>query len=244
MIFRTSGNRRGGHDGNFPKMIFLSLIIHLIVIAALIVSIPTTSRRLTFGTAYSVQLVGAEAALPSREPSLLKDFIQQTEPPEAIVIKHKISSIYSPPAKAQRETQKTTVERPSVNVRQPEKSPAGVGESGTAVADSAAGPKLSDAEMSSQTNEYIAMVWARIKQNWTMPQPLMPDTNITAVIDVRLSRSGALEHAAFEKRSGNRYFDESALRAVKKSAPFPPLPFWVRDNSIAIGIRFHSTELP
>ena len=76
-----------------------------------------------------------------------------------------------------------------------------------------------------------------------MPQALMPKENIETIIDVKISRSGALEHMGFEKRSGNRYFDDSALRAVKKSSPFPPLPYWIMDNSIEIGIRFHSAEL-
>ena len=71
----------------------------------------------------------------------------------------------------------------------------------------------------------------------------MPEKNITTIIDVKISRSGALEYLDFEKRSGNRYFDDSALRAVKKSNPFPPLPYWIRDKSIEIGIRFHSAEL-
>ena len=76
-----------------------------------------------------------------------------------------------------------------------------------------------------------------------MPQSLMPEKDITTIIDVRISRSGALEYVDFEKRSGNRYFDDSALRAVKKSSPFPPLPYWIMDKRIEIGIRFHSAEL-
>ena len=76
-----------------------------------------------------------------------------------------------------------------------------------------------------------------------MPQELMPKENIETIINVKILRSGALEYMGFEKRSGNRYFDDSALRAVKKSSPFPPLPSWIMDSSIEIGIRFHSAEL-
>ena len=76
-----------------------------------------------------------------------------------------------------------------------------------------------------------------------MPQSLLPEKNITAIIDIRIARSGSLEYADFEKRSGNRFFDDSALRAVKKSSPFPPLLYWIMDKSIEIGIRFHSEEL-
>jgi len=114
----------------------------------------------------------------------------------------------------------------------------------TSTGSSAASPaKMSESEINAQTNEYIGVVWSRVKKNWTMPQALMPKENIETIIDVRISRSGALEHMGFEKRSGNRYFDDSTLRAVKKSSPFPPLPSWIMDSRIEIGIRFHSEEL-
>jgi TonB family protein len=47
---------------------------------------------------------------------------------------------------------------------------------------------------------------------------------------------------SFEKHSGNRYFDESAMKAIKKASPFPPFPDSIRDNNIDVGIRFHSME--
>lgn len=238
MIFRTSGNRRGGHDGNFLKMIVLSLIIHLTVLAVLFVTLPATSRRLTFGQTYSVQLVGSDALRSPGETSSLDEFLHRQEPPAAIMIKQKISSIFSTPAKTVRGTQRLTIDKTAAR-QQPEKVLPKTG----APSSVSAGNKMSDAEMNAQTNEYIAAVWSRIRQNWSMPQALLPETNITAVIDVKISRSGALEYADFEKRSGNQYFDESALRAIRKASPFPPLPYWVRDNRIEIGIRFHSTEL-
>ncbi len=238
MTPRTPGKSYRGKNGNFPSMIFLSLSLHLIFITVIFVSIPTHSRHLTFGTAYSVQLVGSEAARPANESSLLKDVLQSKEMTDAIIIKRKINNIYSAPVKTQ-ETNKLNIEKALSAIRQKV-------QDGTTTSDktsSAATAQISYAEINSQTDEYIGAVWSRVKQNWTIPQSLLPEKNITAIIDVRISRSGALEYAGFEKRSGNRYFDDSALRAVKKSSPFPPLPYWVRDRSIEIGIRFHSSEL-
>jgi TonB family protein len=63
------------------------------------------------------------------------------------------------------------------------------------------------------------------------------------VIDVTILRSGAVTEVNFEKRSGNRYFDESAMKAIRKASPFPPLPMVIGDTSIQVGIRFHSSEL-
>ena len=238
MTPRTPGKSYRGKNGNLSSMLFLSLTLHLIFITVIFVSIPTNSRHLTFGTTYSVQLVGSEAALPVSESSLLKDILQSKEKTDTIIIKHKINSIYSSPVKTQ-ETNKLNIEKALSAIRQKVQDGSTTG----GKTSSAAKSPISDAEANSQTDEYIGAVWSKVKQNWTIPQSLLPEKNITAIIDVRISRTGALEYAGIEKRSGNGYFDDSALRAVKKSSPFPPLPSWVRDRSIEIGIRFHSSEL-
>ncbi|KUG23130.1 hypothetical protein ASZ90_007057 [hydrocarbon metagenome] len=239
MISRTFHNGYRGINSKFHKMIFLSLAVHIFVIIVVFVSVPTTSRHLTFGPAYSVQLVGSEVILPGNNSSLLKDILKTNEATSPIIIKRKITSSVFTPQKNQ-ESNKLNIEKAIGAIRQNHRD-----KPQTSTASSAASQtNISESEINAQTTEYIGSVWSKVKKNWTVPQSLMPDTKITTVIDVRISRSGALEHAAFEKRSGNRYFDESALKAVKKAAPFPPLPYWVRDSNIAIGIRFHSTELP
>ena len=55
-------------------------------------------------------------------------------------------------------------------------------------------------------------------------------------------RNGQVTNISFEKRSGNSFFDQSAYRAIKKSDPFPPLPAWIQDSSVELGIKFHSAE--
>ena len=236
MTPRKLSNGYRGNNGNIYNMIFLSLIIHVIVITILLISIPTASRHLTFGTAYSVSLVGSEAVGTANDSSGLNDMLQSNEATRSIIIKRKLTSIYTTPLKNQ-ETHKFNIEKAVSAIRKKEfaqlKTPEPASASGR--------PAISNAEINAQTNEYIAVVWYRVKQNWTMPQALMPEKNISSIIDVRISRSGALEYTDFEKRSGNRYFDDSSLRAVKKSSPFPPLPYWVMDNSIEIGIRFNYT---
>jgi colicin import membrane protein len=238
MISRTLSNGYRGNNGNFHNMIFLSLAIHLVVITVIFISIPTTSRHLTFGTAYSVQLVGSEVILPTHDSSGMKDILQSNEAINPIIIKRKITSIASTPVKKQ-EINKLNIEKAVSAIRQNQQDKPKT----SAAASAASSAKMSESEVNAQTKEYIEVVWSRVKNNWTMLQALMPKENIETIIDVKISRSGALEHMGFEKRSGNRYFDDSALRAVKKSSPFPPLPYWIMDKNIEIGIRFHSAEL-
>jgi colicin import membrane protein len=238
MTPRTFNNGYRGNNGNFHKMIFLSLTIHLIFITLILISIPTTSRHLTFGTAYSVQLVGSDVILPAQDFSGLKDILQSNEAINPIIIKRKITSIASTPVKKQ-EIDKLNIEKAVSAIRQNQQDKPKI----SAAASAASPVKMSESEVNAQTKEYIGVVWSRVKNNWTMPQALLPKENIETIIDVKILRSGALEHMGFEKRSGNRYFDDSALRAVKKSSPFPPLPYWIIDKNIEIGIRFHSSEL-
>ena len=239
MTSRAFNNGYRGTNGKFHNMIFLSLAIHLIIITIILVSIPTTSRHLTFGPAYSVQLVGSEVILPNNNSSsLLKDILQTNEAANPIIIKRKITSNVFTPAKNQ-EVSKFNIEKAVGAIRQTHRDKPDT----STLVSSASQAKISESEVNAQTKEYIGVVWSRVKKNWTMPQALMPKENIETIIDVKISRSGTLEYVGFEKRSGNRYFDDSALRAVKKSSPFPPLPYWIMDKNIEIGIRFHSEEL-
>ena len=245
MMPRMPGKSHGGHDGNLNNMIFFSLVCHLIVVTIILISVPTTSRRLTFGPIYSVQLVGSEVIATSGATSgtsSMQEMLQTVKAPSAVILKNKLTGI-TPTTVRTQDTDRFNIEKALNNIRQSQQNRQNTQADAVGQAAGTTGTAISDAAINAQTNEYISAVWSRVKQNWTMPQSLMPNRNITTIIGVKIARNVMLEYAGFEQRSGNSYFDDSALRAVKKSSPFPPLPAWVRDNSIEIGIRFHSAEL-
>jgi TonB family protein len=62
-------------------------------------------------------------------------------------------------------------------------------------------------------------------------------------VAANILRNGEVANLNFEERSGNKYFDESVIKAIKKAGPFPPLPEWFDGSSLEIGIRFHSSEM-
>jgi TonB family protein len=177
--------------------------------------------------------VGSTDLGPVNDASGLKDILQQSEAAHSIILKSKITSIYSTPVKNQ-ETHKLNIDRAVSAIRKKDLNQS----KATGVSSAAGRSAISNAEINAQTNEYLEIVESRIKGHWMNPQALMPEKNISSIIDIRIARSGALEYIKFEKRSGNRYFDDSALQAVKKSSPFPPLPYWVMDDSIELGVRF------
>ncbi len=96
---------------------------------------------------------------------------------------------------------------------------------------------------SSKWDDYYGMIWAKIKNEWTLPENLPQgkidlETTIVFVID----RGGKVQKSWFEKRSGNALYDQMAMRAIKKAEPFPPIPRELSDNTLEIGIRFYPDD--
>jgi TonB family protein len=266
-----------GNTGSPYQMFFASLLLHLIAIAAIIITVPGTSKQLTFGAPYSVALVGPEVLQPPKGTSITKNIFQPPAPEPPVILKRKVEIPSAVPlikkkefvkdtvkdiitdkgkdisqadlqkkidAIRRKELSKADVQKKIDTIRRKELAKTGTGEtSGVPYGSSNArmGAAVSS-DNSSRIDEYSRFVWARIKKNWTLPSTMMPKNNVETIVEVRITRSGALEYIDFEKRSGNAYFDESAMRAVKKSAPFPPLEGWVNSNFIDFGIRFHSED--
>jgi len=58
------------------------------------------------------------------------------------------------------------------------------------------------------------------------------------VLSIGIARSGELRSVRIEKKSGNSLFDESAIKAVKKAAPFAPIREEIKEDFLEIGVRF------
>ncbi|MBW6485617.1 MAG: cell envelope integrity protein TolA [Syntrophobacterales bacterium] len=119
----------------------------------------------------------------------------------------------------------------------------GAVEAGSGVAASSGGAAGGDAGGDARVNAYYRVIWLRIKGQWALPVGMIPKTALESVISITILRTGAVTEVRFEKPSGNRYFDESAMKAIQKASPLPPLPDWLTGNNLNIGIRFHSSEL-
>ena len=244
MTPQTFNNGSRGENGNIFKMITLSLIIHLVVISIVFVAVPTTSRHLTFGQAYSVQLVGSEVMTPSKNSSALNDILQPNEGTNPIIIKREVSRLSSTPVKKE-EDSNLEIEKAISALRQKEGSipQAKPDAQPPANASAPARGNISQAQANSRLNEYAGFIQSRIHGNWTLPSALWPKDNVETIIEVKILSNGAVERLNFEKRSGNSYFDDSAMKAVQKSMPFPPFPEGMMDPYTEIGIRFPSSEL-
>jgi colicin import membrane protein len=239
---------RAGHDGGdrVGRMIGFSAFIHLILLSFFVFSTNMPAPKWTFGPVHTVQLVSSSDRMMkgAAVSSLSREILQPQRSPSPIILRKPVETKAAVPLKKEEVLKKPAegVEKALAaikdRVQSMSKPPPATGKQATQ-----AEGQTGQADAGQRMDPYYAEVWARIRGQWSMPQGILPKGNVETIINVRILRNGAVVDVGFEKRSGNRYFDDSAVRAIKKASPLPPLPAWIRGNDIEIGIRFRSDEL-
>lgn len=255
MSERYDTHRQDGFRLN--HMIFISLLFHAVILSLLFFSPSFPTPKLTFGPVYSVSLVSLPRnVLEQRGASAVAKELMTANRPEMVLKKQLAPSPVVPIRSLEtRKKQDPTLDKAMEEIRKKaaatgaSKQPQAKGipektekaEKTEAAAGFASQPGT--AEMDTQMRAYYAMVWSQIRGKWALPQGILRGEVLETVIDVTILRNGTVTEVNFEKRSGNSYFDESAMKAIRKASPLPPLPAWIGGNSLGVGIRFHSSEL-
>ena len=228
-----------GRDGQslvFNCMALLSLLLHVLFLSFFFLSSSLPEKKWTFGPVYSVELVSNPVKLEDG-----KKTAPMSKELSAPLPKHHPMVF----AKSD-ESHPTPLVKPLTSLQKREKSEsaeAAIDElrkkvyahaqpvSNPATHQTAAGPLPKgggSAEMDAKWRAYYARIWGLIKKQWALPGGIMPDHDTQAVIVIVILRDGTLENLNIEKSSGNKYFDQSATRAIKKASPFPPLSRFVQ----------------
>jgi colicin import membrane protein len=90
---------------------------------------------------------------------------------------------------------------------------------------------------------YQMEVEDRIKGNWSYPVALQSKEDLEAIVVVTVKKDGSILKTEMKKGSSDAIFDESVLRAVKRSDPLPPFPEGYRESYDEIEIRFNLRDL-
>ena len=252
MILPRLNSAGRGSGLSLNRMIGLSLFLHIVALTLLVFSPSMPAPKWTFGPVYSVQLVNLQELSLKGGPAtaLSREVATPAPAPRPIVLMRPVDTIKSVPIRSVdvQKTQSAHLEKAMAAIRKKVQA-SGQASAPAAPAATAAGAKSAPAsstqggvEMDQRMASYYAAVWAKIKGQWSLPKDILSKDSLEAVIQARILRSGAVGDVSFEKRSGNRFFDDSAMKAVRKASPLPPLPEWIRDSSIEIGIRFHSSD--
>jgi colicin import membrane protein len=88
---------------------------------------------------------------------------------------------------------------------------------------------------------YRMEIYDLIKSNWSLPA--LDDKNLAAVILLTVQNTGDILKTRMAQSSGNERFDQSVLKAIKRSNPLPPFPEGYRKTREEIEINFNLSEL-
>jgi len=84
----------------------------------------------------------------------------------------------------------------------------------------------------SMFDSYYGKITDEIREEWAYPDYMKK--NLEAIVSVVIGKDGVIKVQGVEKSSGDRFFDRSALEAVRKASPVSPPPY-----EMEIGIRFY-----
>jgi colicin import membrane protein len=112
--------------------------------------------------------------------------------------------------------------------------------SSTAEASSAPGDGQEDGGRRAELIDiYRVEVAYQIQKNWAFPDQFAEDNaDLETRLVFKILPNGEITDLFFTDRSGNRYFDESAYRAVIKSNPVAPHPQGLSQPYVQMGVRF------
>lgn len=91
-----------------------------------------------------------------------------------------------------------------------------------------------------ELERYYGLLSERVRNFWTVPLNLTELQKLSTTVAVDVARDGTVRGLKIEKASGNKIYDEAALRAVERAASpaFPPPPNSVKETWLALGFRF------
>ena len=87
---------------------------------------------------------------------------------------------------------------------------------------------------------YLSLVFGRIRDTWD--NPVQTSTTLSVTIYFKIFRDGQIMDTQLEKTSGIDLFDQSAMRSIVSSAPFPPLPTEYTGEYLGIHLEFEYME--
>jgi TonB family protein len=82
---------------------------------------------------------------------------------------------------------------------------------------------------------YLSLLQHRIRENWSPPDDKQDKT---AIAEYTIAKDGRLLNVTLKQATGNPAYDDEAINAIKRSAPFPPLPSAYNKDTIRVEFTF------
>jgi colicin import membrane protein len=98
--------------------------------------------------------------------------------------------------------------------------------------------RASSSKNSTIENQYFASVFSTLHPHWQLPEYKLWDQDLVAVIVIKIAKDGTIVDQYFEKKSGDRLFDQFVLKTLHDGSPLPPIPAAMQKNTLELGLRF------
>jgi colicin import membrane protein len=240
--------RRPGID-RFLKMLGISLVTHIAFVAFFNLNLWPTIIRVR-PTAYTVTLMPVSIREPEipKPPALPVPKEEKIKPVEKVkpVEKPKKDDIVEKVKKSEKKTEKLTEKKKESLKHLQEaleeiRKKAALEEIKKKVVRRESVEEKSTIVSTELENIYSSMVESKIKKEWTIPENLLKEKelfDLETIIVIIIDKDGRVQKSWFEKKSGNTLYDQSAMRAIKKAEPLPPIPKELNKDMLEFGIRF------
>jgi TonB family protein len=202
-----------------------SAVVHGLVLAGVVSYAAKSRGPLLKGPVYTVSLMevprGPKAAAAGLAPPVRKTLTAPTR-----------KTVEAPSERSLKLPSKEKLKKPppvskATRAKAPARPGASVG--GTVSLDAAAFP----------FTYYLRAVEQKISSTWEpVVQGIPGGERRQVVIGFRILKDGSVEKPVVEKSSGISFFDQSALRAVIRATPLPPLPEAFPEDSLGIHFGF------
>jgi protein TonB len=233
------------------RVLIISALVH-VVLLVVVPRMPALKRDDTPGLqVYTVELMDVPATAPEppsevKAPEPTKSETPKVEEPIRDAIPEKKPARKQVAKKPPSEPQPTLEERLAQRLKEQDaKRPEAPSreETGVRPAASAATGRATVSATRFPYAWYLSVVQGKVSSNWTQPSArLIAEDSLTVVVSFRIRRDGSIDAVSVRRSSGRTTLDDSATKAIRSSAPFPPLPDDYRDSSLDVTIDFTVTR--
>jgi outer membrane biosynthesis protein TonB len=214
------------------KAFGLSIAVHLILITGLFFFVPASRKIEGYPVVYRVGLVsfplgGKISTGPSGEKS------GKPSGEKGVAIKEFAKGKTKSNKKKKEETAKTISHQDETKITKKDQQAAEYG----------LGDGISSAQVDAYnfgSPYYLSLVFGKIRDTWE--NPVQSSSTLMTTIYFRILRDGNIVETKVEKTSGIDLFDQSAMRAIISSAPFPPLPGEFTGEYLGIHLEFEYVQ--
>ncbi len=91
--------------------------------------------------------------------------------------------------------------------------------------------------------QYFSSIFGHLHQYWALPEIKQWDPQLTAVVVITIAQNGRIIRHHFEKRSGDRVFDQFVNRTIQDANPLPGIPRALKKQQYTLGLRFKPGQI-